>query len=77
MALSPVAAADRSVTETLRLVERVVWSLLFVASAALVGAALAGAFVVSARPVDAPVVAFLAAAVGGTLVFVASEFAFE
>lgn len=76
MALSPVAA-DRSVTETLRLVERVVWSLLFVASAALVVAALAGAFVVSGRPVDAPVAASLAAAVGGTLVFVASEFAFE
>jgi len=77
MALSPVAASGRSVTETLRLVERVVWSLLFVASAALVGAAFAGAFAVSARPVDAPVLVFLAAAVGGTLVFVASEFAFE
>ncbi|WP_318568265.1 hypothetical protein [Salinigranum marinum] len=77
MTLSPVADAGRSVTETLRLAETVVWSLLFVASAALVGAALAGAFVVSARPVDAPVAAFLAAAVGGTLLFVASEFAFE
>lgn len=77
MALSPVAASDRSVTETLRLVERAVWSLLFVASAALVVAALAGAFVVSGRPVDAPVAASLAAAVGGTLVFVAAEFAFE
>jgi hypothetical protein len=65
-----------SVADTLGLVERVVWSLLFVATAALLGAALVGAVVLSSRPLGVPAVALLLAAVGGTVVFVAADVVF-
>jgi hypothetical protein len=77
MVPTPGLAPERSVAETLRTVETVVQSLLFVACAALVVSVLVGAFVVSARPVDLPAVVLLAAAVGGTLVFAVADVAFE
>ena len=77
MVPTPSLAPERSVAETLRTVETVVHSLLFVAVAALLVAALVGAFVVSARPIGLPVAALLIAAVGGTLVFVVADVAFE
>ncbi|WP_380681320.1 hypothetical protein [Salinigranum sp. GCM10025319] len=77
MVPTPGLAPERSVAETLRTVETVVWSLLFVVVAALLVATLVGAFVVSARPVGLSIVALLAAAVGGTLLFVVADVAFE
>ena len=77
MVPTPGLAPERSVAETFRTVETVVYSLLFVMAAALLVAALVGAFVVSARPVGFPVAALLVAAVGGTLVFVVADVAFE
>jgi hypothetical protein len=73
----PSLPPDRSVVETLRIVELVAWSFLSVAVAALLAAAVGGAVVVSSRPLTAPAAALLVAAVAGTLVAVVADVAFE
>jgi hypothetical protein len=65
--------ADRPLGETLRRVETAVWSLCTLATALLLVACVAGAFVVAARPVTLPVASLFACVVVGTLVFVVAD----
>jgi hypothetical protein len=73
----PAVAPDRSIAGTLRTVETVVWSLGTLAVAVLLAAVLAGAVVVTGRPVGVPPVVLLGAVVVGTVVFVLAEVASE
>ncbi|WP_372909576.1 hypothetical protein [Salinigranum sp.] len=65
--------ADRPLGETLRRVETAVWSLCTLATALLLVACVAGAFVVAAQPVTLPVASLLACVVVGTLAFVVAD----
>lgn len=77
MALALPGDPGRSLTETLHLVESVGRALFAVGVAALLVAAVVGAFVVSSRPVGVLFVVLVAAASVGTLLAVAADVAFE
>ncbi|WP_142858031.1 hypothetical protein [Salinigranum halophilum] len=68
---------DRSLCETLRRVETVVWSVCTVATLVLLVASVGGAFVVAASPLTPSAAALLASVVVGSLVFVAADVVFE
>jgi hypothetical protein len=73
MAPSLPLPADRSLFETLRLVETVVWSVCTVVVLSFLALSIGGAFVVASQPVTPPTAAFLASVVVGTLVFVVAD----
>jgi hypothetical protein len=71
--IAVVPPAGRSLTETLRLVDTVVWSVCTVVVLAFIAASVAGAFLVAGQPVTLPAAAFLAAVVVGTFAFVVAD----
>ena len=75
LALAP--SPERSLSETLRLVETAVWSVCTVVVVAFLVVSVVGAFVVAAQPVTLSTAAFLAAVVLGTLTFVVADVVFE
>jgi hypothetical protein len=77
MALATAVPADRSLLDTLRLAETAVWAVCTVVVAGFLVACLVGAFVVASRPLGPAAAACLAAAVAGTVAFVASDVVFE
>jgi hypothetical protein len=68
---------DRALLPRLRRLEVAVWTVCVVLTTVFLAVSVAGAFVVASRPVPLPVGALLAAAVAGTLGFVAVDLVFE